>query len=190
MSEVATAEQLAALNPNILKYPCSYFGNGVLPEPDINGYKYRHQKTVVRSNMDMGLTTMRRRCRTAPINVPLSFTFTGEQKEVFEAWVFNELDAGIEWFYMPLLTGDYRLEIHKVRFTKTPGEDSDFELMSFKPAPYGDGRVTLWKLKAEVQAFRANRLEKYSALLLSTVPLTGLEKAASMALDSVNKVEP
>ncbi|BDM64536.1 hypothetical protein NFHSH190041_19880 [Shewanella sp. NFH-SH190041] len=187
MAEKATAEQIAALNPNILQYPCSYFGNGVLPEPNINGYKYRHQRTVVRSQMDLGLTTMRRRCRTAPINVPLVFTFSGEQKEVFESWVFNELDAGVEWFYCPLLTGDYRLEIHKVRFTKTPGEDSDFELISFRPEPHGRGRMTMWKLTAEVQAFRANKLEKYNALLLSTVPLTGLEKAAAIAFDGVNK---
>ena len=187
--EKATPEQLAALNPNVLQYPCSYFGNGILPEPNMSGYKYRHQRTVVRSSMDLGLTTMRRRCRTAPINVPLNFMFTGEQKEVFESWVFNELDAGVEWFYCPLLTGDYRLEIHKVRFTKTPGEDSDFELLSFNHEYLGTGRTTHWKLAAEVQAFRVNRLERYSARLLSTVPLTGLEKAASMAFTTVNETK-
>lgn len=190
-TEQATAEQLESLNPNILKYPCSYFGNGILPEPLMTGYRYRHGKSVIRSEMDLGLATMRRRTRVTPIRVPLSFLFTGEQKEVFESWVFNELDGGVEWFYMPLLTGDYRLEIHKVQFIATPGEDSDFELVSYRKAPTTDGqfggRITVWKLTAEVQAFRARKLSVDVLPVLENNTLLSLERAAFIAEVGVNE---
>ncbi|MDK9742040.1 hypothetical protein KIV39_08570, partial [Vibrio sp. B516a] len=59
-------EVLAQLNPNVILYPCKYFGNGILPLPKSKGYQYQHGKTVIRSKMDLGLATMRRRSRIAP----------------------------------------------------------------------------------------------------------------------------
>ena len=79
-------EVLAQLNPNVILYPCKYFGNGILPLPKSKGYQYQHGKTVIRSKMDLGLATMRRRSRIAPAEFVLPFRFTGEQKEVFESW--------------------------------------------------------------------------------------------------------
>lgn len=177
-----TPEMMAALNPNILKYPCRYFGNGLLPLPGSKGYQYQHGKTVIRSKMDLGLATMRRRARTAPAEFTLTFRFTGEQKEVFESWVFNELDGGVEWFYMPLRTGDYDLETHKCQFTATPGEDSPFVLKQMR-----SGYGSVWELKAKVQAFRALKLERYTARVLSRDTLSGLEKAALSAELAVNE---
>lgn len=182
-----TQQQLDTLNPDILLYPCSYFNNGLLPEPSLAGYKYRNGKIVIRSQMDLGLATMRRRCRVAPSRFPLTFQFTGEQKEAFEAWVFDELDGGVEWFYLPLLTGDFRLEIHKVQFVATPGEDSDFVCTGVYPDPEDPRRrVSTWELTAEVQAFRA-KLERYNARLLTRDTLSGLEKAALSAEKAVNE---
>lgn len=177
-----TQAQLNALNPNIYKYPCRYFDNGLLPLPVLDGYQYQHGKTVIRSKMDLGLATMRRRARTAPAEFTLTFKFEGEQKEVFESWVFNELDGGVEWFYMPLRTGDYDLETHKCQFTATPGEDSPFVLKQMR-----SGYGSVWELKAKVQAFRALKLERYTARVLSRDSLTGLEKAALSAELTVNE---
>lgn len=183
-----TQEQLDKLNPNILLYPCSYFDNGILPEPSLANYKYRKGKKVIRSTMDLGLATMRRRCRVAPSLFPLTFQFTGEQKEAFETWVDEELDAGVEWCYMPLLTGDSRLVIHKVQFTKTPGEDSDFVLKGVYPDPKDPRRRTsTWELVAEVQAFTTN-LERYTARVLTKDTLSGLESAAQSAAQAVFKM--
>lgn len=190
MSEQATAEQLADLNPNILKYPCSYFGNGILPEPLIADYKYRHAPSIARSKMDLGLSTMRRRTRISPMIVPLSFLMTGEQKEVFESWIYNALDGGVNWFYLPLLTGDFRLEIHKVQFTQLPGEDTDFELVSYSKAPVikgmGGGRLTLWRLKAEVQGYRSRKLAVDMLPVLDKNSVLSLERAAWFADTCVN----
>ncbi|TPB41793.1 hypothetical protein [Vibrio parahaemolyticus] len=181
-----TQAQLDALNPNILRYPCSYFDNGLLPLPSLDGYRYRNGQIVIRSKMDLGLATMRRRCRVAPSRFPLKFQFTGEQKEAFETWMFEELDGGVEWFYLPLLTGDTRLEIHKVQFTATPGEDSDFICTGVFPDPDDPRRRTsTWELTAEVQAFRA-KLERYTARILTRDTLSGLEKAALSAEKAVN----
>ncbi|MBV1842703.1 hypothetical protein [Photobacterium ganghwense] len=181
MTGSITPDMLAALNPNILKYPCRYFGNGLMPLPGSKGYQYQHGKTVIRSKMDLGLATMRRRARTAPAEFTLTFKFTGEQKEVFESWVFNELDGGVEWFYLPLRTGDYDLEPHKCQFTATPGEDSPFKLLSMR-----NGYGSVWELKAKVQAFRAMKLERYTSRVLSRDTLSGLEKAALLAEVTVN----
>lgn len=176
-----TQAQLDALNPNIYRYPCRYFENGLLPLPVIDGYQYQHGKIVIRSQMDLGLATMRRRCRVAPAKFPLKFVFTGEEKEAFESLVFNELDGGVEWFYLPLRTGDFALEIHKVQFTATPGEDSPFRLISTGP-----NFSSKWELVAEVQAFRS-KLERYNARLLSRDTLFGLERAAQSAETAVNE---
>lgn len=176
-------EVLAQLNPNVILYPCKYFGNGILPLPKSKGYQYQHGKTVIRSKMDLGLATMRRRSRIAPAEFVLPFRFTGEQKEVFESWVFNELEAGVEWFYLPLRTGDYDLEVHKCQFTATPGEDTPFV--------YKGGRKefgSIWELKAKVQTFRALKLERYTARVLSRDTLSGIEKAALAAEEAVFKM--
>lgn len=183
----ATKEQLDKLNPNILRYPCSYFDNGILPEPSIENYKFRTGQVVVKSNMDLGLATVRRRTRVAPSRYPLKFQFTGEQMEAFRTWIDEELDAGVEWCYMPLLTGDSRLVIHKVQFIKTPGNDSDFVLTGVYPDPEDPRRRTsTWDLIAEVQAFSTN-LERYNARLLTRDSLSGLEKAALSVALSVTK---
>ena len=39
-------EVLAQLNPNVILYPCKYFGNGILPLPKSKGYQYQHGKTA------------------------------------------------------------------------------------------------------------------------------------------------
>lgn len=173
-------EVLAALNPNIALYPCRYFGNGILPLPISKGYKYQHGKTIVRSKMDLGLSTMRRRSRVAPAEFSLTFRFTGEQKEVFESWLEYELDGSVEWFYLPLRTGDYDLEVHKCQLTAIPGEDTSFD---FKRGLKGLGSI--WELKAKVQTFRADKLEQYTARVLSRDTLSGLEKAALAAEESL-----
>ncbi|HGF5004083.1 TPA: hypothetical protein ACF334_004459 [Vibrio parahaemolyticus] len=176
-------EVLAQLNPNVILYPCKYFENGILPLPITKGYEYKHGKTVIRSKMDLGLATMRRRSRTAPAEFSLTFSFTGEQKEVFESWVFNEIEAGVEWFYLPLRTGDYDLEIHKCQFTATPGEDTPFKFIE-PDQNFG----SKWELKAKVQTFRALKLERYTARVLSKDTLSGIEKAALAAESAVFKM--
>lgn len=175
-----TPEALASLNPNIELYPCHYFGNGLLPLPVSRGYEYQHGKTFVRSKMDLGLSTMRRRARVSPAEFKLLFKFNGEQKEVFESWVLNEIGEGEEWFYLPLRTGDYDMEVLKCQLTSMPGEDSPFVLKTVQ-----GGFGSIWELKAEVQAFRTKRLEQYTARVLSRDTLSGLEKAALAAEESL-----
>ncbi len=175
-----TPEVLASLNPNIELYPCHYFGNGILPLPTTKGYEYQHGKTIVRSKMDLGLSTMRRRARVSPAKFTLPFKFTGEQKEVFESWLLNELGEGEEWFYLPLRTGDYDMEILKCQLTALPGEDTPFKLITLQ-----SGFGSTWELRAEVQAFRTKRLEQYTARVLSRDTLSALEKAALSAEESL-----
>lgn len=179
----APVEVLESLNPNILLYPCEYFDNGILPLPITRAYKYRNGKTVIHSEMDLGLSTARRRARIAPTKFTLPFLFSGEQKEVFESWVFNELEASENWFYMPLRTGDYDLEVHKCQFLETPGEGADFELERCLP-----GFGSIWSLSIPVQTFRARRLERYTARVLTRDSLTGIERAAQAAHGSLFKL--
>ncbi|EHR5466080.1 hypothetical protein KUM02_004630 [Vibrio parahaemolyticus] len=170
-------EVLAQLNPNVILYPCKYFGNGILPLPITKGYAVEEGETIARTKMDLGLSTMRERARVTPTEYTFTFRFTGEQVEVFRSWVFNEIDKGKEWFYLPLRTGDYDLEVHKCQLTVTPGTKS----APFKWVRGGKGFSSIWELKVKVQTFRANRLERYTARVLSRDTLSGIEKAAQAA---------
>lgn len=180
----APAEVLENLNPNILLYPCEYFDNGILPLPITRGYGFEEGETTVRTKMDLGLSTMRERARVTPTEYTFIFRFTGEQVEVFRSWLLNELDKGKEWFYLPLRTGDYDLEVHKCQLTVTPGTKS----APFKWIQGGDGFSSIWELKVKVQTFRTRRLERYTARVLTRDSLTGIERAAQAAHGSLFKL--
>ncbi|EJL6700828.1 hypothetical protein [Vibrio cholerae] len=172
-------EALSNLNPNIVKYPCKYLLTGILPLPTGKTYDYQHGKSIVRTKMDLGLSIPRKRARSTPAEFSMTFRMTGEQKEVFESWVENELDGGLEWFYLPFRTGDYDLQTLKCQFTEIPGEDTKFTLQR-GTRDFG----SVWEMKAKVQAFKP-RLERYAARVLSKDSLAGIERASGLMKCSI-----
>lgn len=170
-------DALKNLSKEIEKYPCRAFGNGILPLPVMDNYTEKRRSSFVRSKMDMGVTTVRRRSRITMYEKPMTFRMTGEEREVFDSLIHNELNGGEYWFYLPVRTGDYKLEVMKVQLLEIPGEDTDWKLV--KCLSSGGSR---WETTAKVQGFR-NVLEKYNARVLSRNTLTSLERAGSKSLD-------
>lgn len=73
-----------------------------LPRPVSNGYGYQRKPSVARTEMDAGNTRSRRRFRTVPTWVSVTWAFTRQQLALFEAFVHYDLDDGAVSFETPL----------------------------------------------------------------------------------------
>ena len=179
MTKVLVAQSIIDnLHPDIAKYPCEALGTGICPMPLQAGYQYDNGKLIEVLSRDGGTPLSRRRFGARHSTWPLSFVFDGEQKAAFESWILNHLNAGTEWFYMPLLTGDYTLEVCKVKLFHVPGEDAAFQFL-------GRTKVggTRWSLKATVIGFRP-KLEKYASNVTVKDTTSGIQSGRK-ALESI-----
>lgn len=73
-----------------------------LPLPKVN-YRYKDHDNIIRSENSPIQT--QKRTRHFGSDVPVIFTFTAFQLSIWESWVYNFLNDGIDWFSMPLLMG-------------------------------------------------------------------------------------
>lgn len=111
-----------------------------LPVPAAPGYGYQSKAPFVRTEMDAGTARSRRRFRVFPKTVSVSYTFSGEEMEVFEAFVHYEIFDGAAQFETPLATAAGLVNV-KASFTQDP--------------PYNvalvAGSLDLWKVTAQLE---------------------------------------
>lgn len=90
-----------------------------LPEVRQQDYGVSGDLPVVRTQMESNRPRVQRVSKTIMRNISCSFVLNDSQAKTF--WNFFEVDgnAGADWFYMPVLTGN-SIAQHLVRFTSYP----------------------------------------------------------------------
>ena len=76
-----------------------------LPHPLRSGYTLEPQDATVRTDMDVGPARVRRRTRSAPDTITLSWLFDAAQMAAFRAFWDDEWNAGAAWVVIPLRDG-------------------------------------------------------------------------------------
>lgn len=69
-----------------------------LPYPDLSGYSMQHGANLMRTPMVNGRARQRRRYKTVPTFISLSWEMSHAEFALFEAWVRWDLKDGVEWF--------------------------------------------------------------------------------------------
>lgn len=111
-----------------------------LPLPLRDGYKFQHVQTFLRTDMESGRAAQRRKFRSVPSKVSVSWIFkTDNQAAAFEAWYSETLKDGAEWFNSPL---------------KTPIGEQDFvcRFTAMYQGPELVG-VSSWRFSADLEVF-------------------------------------
>lgn len=74
-----------------------------LPAGLLEGYGIQPVDPLQRVRLESGYTRVRRRYSATPDNVSVSWIFSSEQAQVFEAFFSEDLADGSRWFRMPVL---------------------------------------------------------------------------------------
>jgi len=77
----------------------------LLPRPAASGYGYQPKAPFVRTDMDAGNARQRRRFRTFPTKVKLTWIFNRQQFGLFEAFVHHDTADSAGWFQIDLANG-------------------------------------------------------------------------------------
>jgi hypothetical protein len=90
-----------------------------LPEVRQQDYGVAAELPVVRTTMESNRPRVQRTNKTIMRNITCSFILNNSQSKTF--WNFFEVDgnAGADWFYMPVLTGN-NISQHLARFASYP----------------------------------------------------------------------
>lgn len=76
-----------------------------LPMPVRDGYGIKHTQPFQRTQMEDGRARQRRRFRSVPSTVNVSWIFKSDNEAaLFEAWFRDTVNDGAEWFNSPLKT--------------------------------------------------------------------------------------
>lgn len=75
-----------------------------LPAPLAAGYAVRPREQTIRTDMDVGAARVRRRSTARLDNVPVGWSFSDAQAQVFRAWFDDPTEAagGAAWFGVSL----------------------------------------------------------------------------------------
>lgn len=94
--------------------------------------------------MDSGTARQRRRFVSVPTNVTAKLRLSTAQLGTFETFFWDQINAGVSWFNMPLYNGRGKRTV-RVRITEAP-------------ATAGTDSPDQWdvSLKLETMAFRGN----------------------------------
>lgn len=108
-----------------------------LPLPLVASRRNKITERLIRTDMKSGLARQRRAFEVTPTIVSATFTLIGNEALVFEFFVRDAINAGADWFIMPLRFPD-GLSDRRVRFAEThSGSD-----------PIGPN---IWRVKAELE---------------------------------------
>lgn len=88
-----------------------------LPTPQRSGYGLQHVSPFARTEMTTGRNRSRRTFTSVPTRVPLTWLFTNQQAQIFEAWFAYGIDDGTQWFNIDLTTPAGRLAPYECQFT-------------------------------------------------------------------------
>lgn len=86
-----------------------------LPAPKRSGYGLKPVSTFARTTMASGRAKQRPMHRTVPTMVPVTWTLTQEQAQIFEAWFNYDADYGAAWFNCTL-DSPVGLRLYECRF--------------------------------------------------------------------------
>lgn len=81
-----------------------------LPLPLRDGYGIEDSTPILRTDMDDGLARQRSKSFSPPANIPVEFSFSGEEHAVFRSFLENECDGSAGWFSIRLLFPGFGLE--------------------------------------------------------------------------------
>ncbi|URL59626.1 hypothetical protein IM816_05885 [Luteibacter flocculans] len=84
-----------------------------------DGYGYQPVSPFARTNMDSGLARQRRRFVSVPTTVTAKLRLTTTQLGTFESFFWNDLNAGVSWFVVPLVNGRGMNSV-RARITEAP----------------------------------------------------------------------
>lgn len=109
-----------------------------------DGYGYQAIDPFARTKMDSGTARQRRRFVSVPTNVTAKLRLSTLQLGIFEAFFWDDLNAGVSWFTMPLYNGRGK-NVTRVRITEAP-------------STAGTESPDIWdvSLKLETMTFRGN----------------------------------
>jgi hypothetical protein len=98
-----------------------YVANGAtllsaLPAPSISGYTLAPEESTIRTDLEVGTARQRRRTRSAPTTVSLSWRMTDAQFTQFKQWYEGDCAAGASWFNMDLALGESGINSTECRF--------------------------------------------------------------------------
>ena len=116
-----------------------------LPCPSPAGYQLRHVDPMVRTQLASGRARQRRRFTSVPTEIPVSWTFTQPQMQLFEVWYRYSIDDGVQWFSVrlqtPLGIKDYRARFTGIYRADLLGADH-------------------WRVTAEIELYERQTLPK------------------------------
>ncbi|MGE7136224.1 hypothetical protein ACQKIE_01170 [Luteibacter sp. NPDC031894] len=84
-----------------------------------DGYGYQPIDPFARTKMDSGSARQRRRFVSVPTNVTARIRLSTAQLATWESFFWNDLNAGVSWFMMPLNNGQGKNAV-RVRITEAP----------------------------------------------------------------------
>jgi hypothetical protein len=91
------------------------YPNNVLPLPLLKTHSLKRKSMRLESKMDSGYSRSRRRFKNPPAEMPASFLFSNDQQEIFEGWYQHIINAGTDWFVMPIKVGKVLVD-HQCKF--------------------------------------------------------------------------
>lgn len=92
-----------------------------LPNPRQNGYQVGGELPVVRTQMESGRARVHRVTSTIMRNITVSVALDKKQTNLFWDFFNNSANAGADFVYMPVITGN-ALKNHLCRFITHPSE--------------------------------------------------------------------
>ena len=126
-----------------------------LTAPVLSAYALKQEVNLLRPKMNSGHVEARRRFKSAPTFMSLSWSMKKDEAILFEDFISNELNEGSSWFLMDILTPLGMIE-HHVRFVTSPLED--YKLVS----------STVWSYTAQAEIKKRVIIDKdITALILS-----------------------
>lgn len=81
--------------------------------------QFRQAPQQLRSEFDYGPARMRRRFTRQIATATFTLVLTSSEHEVFKTFFVGDLQSGVNWFTMPVFTGD-EYQTHAIRFTEPP----------------------------------------------------------------------
>lgn len=161
--------------PDLLTWPEAF------PAPS-DQFQVDTQPATIRTNMEGGTVRQRRRYTTDYALLAVKWQFTDVEYGIFQAFVFNYLNQGSDWFKMSLPVAGGGLVQHAVRFV-----GGNFKA-SYVPVSNWDVTATLEV--TDVQRFNRDTLDIYLYLGFTESELNGFLATLAGIHNAVHYVAP
>ena len=92
----------------------------LLPKPLKASYSVTDGDRILRTGIAGGYQVFRKRFGSVPAMFDVSFLMSGSQYTYFQNWIKNEINSGLNWFNMTLVTGQNLGVVHECRIAEMP----------------------------------------------------------------------